>query len=333
MPVKPLQFLLVPVPFSSHEMDEETRARYIEGILGPHEVGVMFAIFLFGLVTIQAFTYFQKYPEDPRAIKTLVTTIWTLLFIHTLISAFSLYRRTVKDYGKMSNFDNYPQAMCGAFSLSGLIGSIVQSFFAYRLRKLSGRSGIAIVCWTLSIVRFGSVVCISVTTCRATSVHDYVNRWKWLVVFALTISAIVDFLIAGSLSYCLWTRRKDVFTHAQRVVDKLIAWTIQTGILTSLSSILMLVLYSAIQNFAWVAAYLVISGLFANYLLASLNARNGLRDDMNRKPTFFDIETLPDFVVQPQCTLRTITAEGASYLGPSSRPPGFAVLPLRPHTM
>lgn len=288
-------------------MDPDTRARYIEGIVGPHEVGVMFAIFLFGLVTIQAFIYFRKYPEDPRGIKVMVVVIWTLLFAHTIISTFSLYRRTITDYGQISDLQQYPEGMCGAFSLSGLIGSIVQSFFAYRLYKLSSRLTIAIICWALSVVRLGTVLCISVTTCQASSVHEYVDHWKWLVIFSLSISAFVDLMIAGSLSYCLWSRREDVFKHAQRVVDKLIAWTIQTGALTSISSILMLVLYAAIRNFAWVAAYLVISGLFANYLLASLNARNSFREDMNRKPTFLDVEASPDFVDRPQYSLRTIT--------------------------
>lgn len=51
----------------------QVQAHYIEGILGPHEVGVMTAIFLFGLVTIQTFHYFLKYAEeDPKRIKVLV---------------------------------------------------------------------------------------------------------------------------------------------------------------------------------------------------------------------------------------------------------------------
>jgi hypothetical protein len=47
----------------------------VEGILGPHEVGVMFAIFLFGLVTIQTFTYYQKYSRDAIGLKALVSNI------------------------------------------------------------------------------------------------------------------------------------------------------------------------------------------------------------------------------------------------------------------
>ena len=48
----------------------------IEGVLGPHEVGVMFAIFLFGLVTIQTFSYYQNYPRDAMGIKVMVRNGW-----------------------------------------------------------------------------------------------------------------------------------------------------------------------------------------------------------------------------------------------------------------
>jgi hypothetical protein len=48
----------------------------VDTIVGPHEIGVMMAIFLFGLVTIQAFTYFQNYPEDSRGTKILVRVLF-----------------------------------------------------------------------------------------------------------------------------------------------------------------------------------------------------------------------------------------------------------------
>ncbi|KAF9458716.1 hypothetical protein BDZ94DRAFT_1313044 [Collybia nuda] len=287
---------------------------FIDSILGPHVVGVMMAIFLFGLVTIQAFTYFQNYPEDSRGTKALVGFIWVLLFAHTLISAFSLYRRAVTDFGQMSDLKSYPEALCGAFSLSGVIGATVQSYFAYRLRMLSGRSAISQLCWGLSFLRMASIFAISVTTCRAKTVEQYVTEYAWLVITSLSISAFVDVMIAAALSYCLYRRRKDVFKNAQRVVDKLIAWSIHTGALTSISSILMLALYVAVDGFAWMAVYLVLSGLFANYLLGSLNARQSLRSDMYPKFTFLDMVTMsfqenPSLPSTTSLSLQTVTVE------------------------
>ncbi|GLB44551.1 hypothetical protein LshimejAT787_1701780 [Lyophyllum shimeji] len=288
-------------------MDADAQARYIEGIIGPQEVGVMFAIFLLGLVTIQAFTYFRTYPNDPKGIKLLVAVVWALLSAHTLISTFALYRRTVTNYGRISDLQQNPEGMCATFPLSGLIGAIVQSFFAWRLYRLSGWIKIAIICWTLSVVRLGSLLAISVMTCRAASLHEFQEHWVWLVFFALSVSAFLDFMIAGSMSYCLWSRRGDFFKHSQPALDRLIAWTIQTGALTSISSILMLILYAVFQtNWAWMAAYMIIGGMFANYLLASLNARKDFREDMNRNPTFLDVETSADFIDRPQYSLRTV---------------------------
>lgn len=79
------------------------------------------------------------------------------------------------------------------------------------------------------------------------SVPEYTNQWGWLVILTLVISTFVDFMVASSLSYYLWDKRKDVFKQrvssvsfsrifddtnsdgnsTQRVVDKLIAWTIR----------------------------------------------------------------------------------------------------------
>lgn len=134
----------------------------MDSILGPHVIGVMVAIFLFGLVTIQAFTYYKNYPKDSRWIKLLVRPLlyfrfkgsnmslrWpssgvlrslerlihkthgsllyrVLLFAHTIISCFSIYRRVVSKFGQTGDLANYPEAMCGAFSLSGIIGATIQ---------------------------------------------------------------------------------------------------------------------------------------------------------------------------------------------------------------
>lgn len=98
----------------------------IEGFLGPQEVGVMVAILLLSLVTTQAFTYFRTYPDDPKGIKVLVGIVWVLLFAFTITNTFSLYRRTVIDYGHLTDLEQYPEGMCGTFAVSGLIGVIVQ---------------------------------------------------------------------------------------------------------------------------------------------------------------------------------------------------------------
>jgi hypothetical protein len=53
----------------------QVQIQNIEGNLGPQEAGVLVAIFLFGMVTLQAFTYYQKYSHDAAGVKALVRII------------------------------------------------------------------------------------------------------------------------------------------------------------------------------------------------------------------------------------------------------------------
>jgi hypothetical protein len=49
-----------------------------------------------------------------------------LLFAHTIIISFSLYRRTVTGFGKTSELDKYPEGLCGTFVISGVLGAVIQ---------------------------------------------------------------------------------------------------------------------------------------------------------------------------------------------------------------
>lgn len=57
------------------------------------------------------------------------------------------------------------------------------------------------------------------------------------------------------------------------MIDRLILWAIQTGLLTSIATVTMLILFIMVANLAWLAVFLIIPQLFSNSLMASLNAR------------------------------------------------------------
>lgn len=53
--------------------------RFVNGTIGPHEIGVLASVFVFGLVTSQVSTYFRKYPNDKKAMKRLVRIHFAVL--------------------------------------------------------------------------------------------------------------------------------------------------------------------------------------------------------------------------------------------------------------
>lgn len=67
---------------SSSPLTQKLTEQSIAGLVGPFEVGVMVAIFIFGLATVQVVTYFKKFPNDAKSTKVLVRT-WSLCsYIH-----------------------------------------------------------------------------------------------------------------------------------------------------------------------------------------------------------------------------------------------------------
>jgi hypothetical protein len=87
----------------------------------------------------------------------------------------------------------------------------VQAFLAYRIRKISGRWEITIICWTLAFLAFAGSVFVCTKSILASDPIPYDGQWSWLVTTMLAIIAFVNVLIAASLSYYLWAKKQHVY--------------------------------------------------------------------------------------------------------------------------
>jgi hypothetical protein len=90
----------------------------------------------------------------------------------------------------------------------------IQAFFAYRIRGISGRWEITIVCWVLSFLTLvwsalGGVESIMAIDNVRYEAHGEA-QWSWLILTMLAVSASLDMIIAASLSYYLWTQKQYV---------------------------------------------------------------------------------------------------------------------------
>lgn len=243
--------------------------------VGALEIGVMVALFLFGLVSVQTASYYRKYPNDVWQTRTLVAIIWILELAHSALTAHSVYWVTVIHYGRSETLDRFPISLIAAVFLSGIIGPAVQAFFANRVRRLTGIWAIPCICWLLCVLRCMSLFAAALTAHHSNSIPQFKNEWQWLLVSSLAISLIADIMIAGSLCCHLFYRRGSggLFARTKRMIDRLILWAIQTGLLTSIATVTMLILFIMVANLAWLAVFLIIPQLFSNSLMASLNAR------------------------------------------------------------
>ncbi|KAJ7167124.1 hypothetical protein C8R46DRAFT_270558 [Mycena filopes] len=231
----------------------------LDNSLGAIVIGCMVSLFLFGTLTVQVLSYFRNFLDDSRKLKLMIAVIWVIEFIHAALICSSTYEKTVTYFGDVQELFH----LRATFNLSvvcvGAIGPIVQSFYAYRILKISGRRFIPILCWILLLLRFVNVLAISITSFMVPDIIAYKGRFGWLLICSLSSSAAEDVLVTATTCYYLRAERRSSahFRRTQRMMDLLILWTAQSALLTSSCTVSMLLCFLLMENFVWVGILLV----------------------------------------------------------------------------
>ncbi|KAJ7671266.1 hypothetical protein DFH06DRAFT_112607 [Mycena polygramma] len=251
----------------------------LDGTLGVEEIGLIVGTFLYGIETLQTFNYYRMFPKDPRKLKTLVAVIWFLELGHTVCAWNAGYLATVTFYGQVEHIFNPPRTIYLTILFSSLINAVVQTFFAIRIRSLSNRWPITILCCILNLARFVCNMGLIAVCYNSSSFLILETQLHWLMTTASAIGPSVDVIIATALCYYLWSlKRASGFDRTSRMVDTLIVWTVETTIITTVAGIMQLILFLSRPNdVSWMTFYLIQAKLFSNSLLASLNGRQRLR--------------------------------------------------------
>ncbi|KAK7018315.1 hypothetical protein R3P38DRAFT_1297185 [Favolaschia claudopus] len=268
----------LPVPFKA------------DGTLGALLIGTLVSFTLFGITCAQTYTYYAGpcFAKDPVQMKALVACVWCGEFAHTICIAMSLYTLLITNYGHPERLAVLPNALLASTFIGSLISFVATTFFAYRIYVLSRTrtfwspavSWIPYLCWALSLFRFVPPNVI-VFKNEHQPIPLVLQRWGPLFDSIWAASAANDLLIAGTLCFLLYDRRSSGSKHTNAMVERLIAWTIETGVVTSLASVATLALFIALPStFAWLSVFVVIPKLFSNSLLASLNSRASLSSEV-----------------------------------------------------
>ncbi|KAJ7188871.1 hypothetical protein C8R46DRAFT_1341519 [Mycena filopes] len=262
--------------------------------LGALQVGVLVSSLLFGLSMMQTYLYFTRFPGDDRKLKALVIFVW---YNNPHVASFStglkdssgrarlrwlcaaLYRYTIIDYGHPERLlQPTPKSLQVAVFFCGIIAACVQSFFSHHIYSLSNTLYIPLFTWALSFVRLLATTAACATGLRMVNIESYEAQWGWLGLTLWSVSTANDFIIAATLVFLLIRQRRNAQKNTAALVDKVIAWTIETGTATSAFGIATLTCYLTMpNNFIWIAIFIVGARLFSNSLLASLKSRITLR--------------------------------------------------------
>lgn len=143
--------------------------------------------------------------------------------IHSVLICHTIYTSTVTFYGQPEHLRYIPKSMSGAVIISAFIGPVVQvvtilsfsvhplthvqSFFAYRIYKLSRRLPIPFLCYTLSFIRLLSLLGVALTALKTPLISEFKEKWDWVLLASLALSTFLDIFIASTLCFYLWRYR------------------------------------------------------------------------------------------------------------------------------
>ncbi|KAL4070280.1 hypothetical protein J3A83DRAFT_3166444 [Scleroderma citrinum] len=242
--------------------------------------GAFIATALSGVVTTQALLYVKLYPIDAASTKTIVAVIWTLDTGHTCLVLASIWIYFIQYYGEASKINDIPIPLATTIQLTAILTFIVHCFYARRIHKVSRRD------WriTLPIVILAFCRLCSATLCTAEMIHSktfsaFRANFRWLFTLGLALSCLVDILIAVFLTYTLRSNRR-ASTSLDHVINSVILYTLETGSLTGAATVVSMIFWLIMPyNLIFMALHFVISKLYANSLLATLNSRRIIQQD------------------------------------------------------
>ncbi|TCD68558.1 hypothetical protein EIP91_010483 [Steccherinum ochraceum] len=271
----------------------------IQELLGGYLVEAFVALGFYGIFVSQAYVYMLNCKGDPLYMRLCVGCITLLETFHTILIIHMTYAYLIDDFGNVAAIGGYIVWSGGAsIACEMVIVGFCQSLYVLRVYVLSGGQ----LAWTslisiLLILRmaFGFATAALTFTLKSW-VPFRVSQGPLITsTIGLSLSCLVDLLIALTLVYYLW-KNKTGMERTDNILHALMAYFVNTGLLTMLCSMATMFTFVFIKSSLLFAGLVHMSSkLYANSLMGTLNARGILRD-MNSAPRYTSATEPASFV-------------------------------------
>ncbi|KIY49816.1 hypothetical protein FISHEDRAFT_13227, partial [Fistulina hepatica ATCC 64428] len=238
-------------------------------------LGGLFAALLCGVVIAQAVVYIKMYPKDPLKVKLLVTLVLSLDVIHTGFIWTAIWDWIVIHYGDTSSIDLIHWSVAFTIMFTAILTFCVHMFLAHRIWLLSHKNYLLTV--VILFLAFSRLISATATTGGMLKYARFstfrAHGFAWIFTLGLALSCVADILITASLFVLLHTSRSGQ-PHFNAVIDALILYAFENGLLTCIGTVASMICWILMgNNLIFMALHFGIGKLYANSLLATLNAR------------------------------------------------------------
>ncbi|KAI5116625.1 hypothetical protein M0805_009611 [Coniferiporia weirii] len=244
----------------------------LDNTMGALYLGVV----LWGVGSVQLYYYLSGFSSDPWRVKAHVLVVWAFDTVHQGLVTHACYIYLVTQYGNPAYLLVIVPTLEVMVLMSAIVCLLVQSFLVHRVWTLSQKNVMLTgVLSLLVIVGFITTATYFGKGVQLTSFVDVVSI-DWLSKLTNSLAAATDAIIAFVLIFLLH-RARTGFQKSETMINRLILFTINTGLLTSLCAVLTVVFVSVYpNNYVYITVYFCVSRLYTNCLLATLNSRKNV---------------------------------------------------------
>jgi len=254
----------------------------VRNSFGAALIGLLISTVLFGVTIAQTWIYFWHHGnKDPKGLKFLVAFVTVMDTLHTITCAFMIYWCLILNFGNLESLSS--SVWVGAFEtqadISGFCTSAVVLFYARRIYVLS--KSIFLSMLIVAFVLYGYAIAIYLFVKNFDNYKHMSQRLQQSLARTETIGlwmyVVVDTLVAAIMCWFLY-RKKTGFARTDSIIMTLMAYTINTGLMSCLLGVAMSVSFVVAPSTMFSLAFFIVSSkCYVSSLLAMLNSRDYIR--------------------------------------------------------
>ncbi|KAF8963156.1 hypothetical protein BDZ97DRAFT_1920048 [Flammula alnicola] len=249
----------------------------LDKTLGAVFIGNVVASALFGVTSLQTFIFFRGNTRDRKLFKNLIAFLWILDLVHLLFMTHGIYTYLISDFGDYEALTRPTWSLLAQVIVTCVSDVIVRCVFGRRIWLLSGHNYVLLLIITTSSILVFSMGVAFAARGFIDGSYTRLILESWILYTALGGSVVVDGIVTTSLCMLLENIRTG-FKSTDSLVNTLMLYSINTGLLTSLCATACFVTFAIWPHqFVFMGFYFALSKLHVNSLLAVLNTRETLR--------------------------------------------------------
>jgi len=242
--------------------------------LGVTLIGIFISCTLYGLTTHQTFIYVNKFWNTNNIrLKLFVILIWILETAHAALVCSYIFRVTIVDLLNPIDVERTQVSDDVTTGVTAFIIFFVQSFYTWRLWILSNKKLILVIPLVILVVtHLGLEMAVMALTFKWPEFSQF-HRITGYFTGAVAVAAATDITIAAAMFVLIHNRRTGI-KSTEQLLNRIVTYTISTGLLTSVIDIVILGAFVGLPNtLVYLCFFDFVPNLYANSLLAMLNSR------------------------------------------------------------